>query len=43
MEIATTFLICQDLARQAGLKTPTLDVIEQLTVSMASSKGLYLP
>ena len=43
MEIATTFLICQDLARQAGLKTPTLDVIAPLCAARARFAGLWTP
>lgn len=43
MEIEAIVRAPLAFARSAGVATPTLDVIEQLTVSMASSKGLYLP
>jgi 2-dehydropantoate 2-reductase len=41
MEISSTFLIAQDLARQAGLKTPVLDVIAPLVAARARNAGLW--
>ena len=43
MEISSTFLIAQDLARQAGLKTPVLDVIAPLVAARARFAGLWTP
>lgn len=41
MEISSTFLIAKDLARQAGLKTPVLDVIAPLVAARARTAGLW--
>ena len=41
MEISSTFLIVQDLARQAGLKTPVLDVVAPLVAARARNAGLW--
>lgn len=41
MEISSTFLIVQDLAVQAGLKTPILDVITPLVAARARIAGLW--
>ena len=43
MEISSTFLIAQDLAKQAGLKTPVLDVIAPLVAARARNAGLWTP
>ena len=43
MEISSTFLIAQDLARQAGLKTPVLDVIAPLAAARARFARLWTP
>ena len=41
MEISSTFLIVQDLAAQAGVKTPILDVIAPLVAARARVAGLW--
>ena len=41
MEIEAIVRAPLAFARSAGVATPTLDAIEALTVSMATSKGLY--
>jgi 2-dehydropantoate 2-reductase len=43
MEIEAIVRAPVAFARSAGVPTPTLDAIEALTVSMAASKGLYVP
>ena len=43
MEIEAIVRAPLAFARSAGVDTPTLDAIESLCVSMAASKGLYLP
>jgi len=43
MEIEAIVRAPLAFARSAGVPTPTLDVVEALTVSMAESKGLYAP
>ena len=43
MEIDSTFWIVRDLARQAGLKTPVLDVIAPLVAARARFAGLWTP
>ena len=42
MEIEAIVRAPLAFARSAGVPTPTLDVVEALTVSMAESKGLYV-
>ncbi len=41
MEISSTFLIVRDLARQAGLKTPVLDVVAPLVAARGRNAGLW--
>ncbi len=41
MEISSTFLIVQDLAAQAGVKTPILDVIAPLIAARGRTAGLW--
>jgi 2-dehydropantoate 2-reductase len=41
MEVSSTFLIAQDLARQAGLATPVLDVVAPLVAARARVAGLW--
>ena len=41
MEISSTFLILQDLARQAGVKTPILDVVAPLIAARGRIAGLW--
>lgn len=43
MEIEAIVRAPVAFARSAGVDTPTLDAIEAFTVSMATSKGLYVP
>ncbi len=43
MEIEAIVRAPLAFARSAGVPTPTLDAIEAFTVSLAASKGLYLP
>ena len=43
MEIEAIVRAPLAFARSAGVATPTLDAIEALAVSMATSKGLYVP
>ena len=43
MEIEAILRAPLAFARSAGVATPTLDAIEAFTVSMAASKGLYVP
>ena len=43
MEIEAIVRAPVAFARSAGVATPTLDAIEALAVSMAASKGLYVP
>jgi 2-dehydropantoate 2-reductase len=43
MEVESIVRAPLAFARSAGLDTPTLDAIESLCVSLASSKGLYTP
>lgn len=43
MEVSSTLLIVQDLARQAGLKTPVLAVIAPLVAARARFAGLWTP
>ena len=43
MEIEASVRAPLAFARSAGVPTPTLDAIEALAVSMATSKGLYVP
>lgn len=41
MEVGSTVLIVQDLARQAGLHTPTLDIVAPLVAARARNAGLW--
>jgi len=41
MEIESSYLILQDLARQADIKTPTLDMVVPLLVARARNAGSY--
>lgn len=41
MEIESSYLILQDLARQAKIKTPTLDLVVPLLVARARNAGSY--
>jgi 2-dehydropantoate 2-reductase len=43
MEVESIIRAPMAFARSAGLDTPTLDAIESICVSLASSKGLYTP
>lgn len=43
MEVESIVRAPLAFARSVGLKTPTLDAIEQLCVSLAASRGLYAP
>ena len=43
MEVESIVRAPLAFARSAGMDTPTLDAIESICVSLASSKGLYVP
>jgi 2-dehydropantoate 2-reductase len=41
MEIESSYLVLQDLARAAGVKTPTFDVVVPLLALRARLAGCY--
>jgi 2-dehydropantoate 2-reductase len=43
MEVESIVRAPLAFARSAGMDTPTLDAIEAICVSLATSKGLYKP